>query len=104
MGRLEVGHADRPGLSSPGQLLECLPCGDILVALRQRPMDQQQINVVQAKLTQALVETSNRALVSLKLAIQLGCDEHFLARYAAIPDALAHATLVAIAVGGVDVT
>src|SRR4249919_2574448 len=103
MGRLEVGNADRPNLTGSNQLLERLPCGDILVALRQRPMDQQQINVVQAKLTQALVETSNRTLVALKLAIQLGRDEQLLALYAAIPDALAHAALVAIAVGGVDV-
>src|SRR4051794_5374182 len=104
MGRLEVRNTDRPDLSGFDQLLERLPGGDILIALRQRPVDQQQINVVQAKLTQALVETSNRTLVSLKLAIQLGRDEHLLAMYAAIPDALAHATLVAIAVGGVDVT
>src|SRR3954465_1543050 len=99
MGRLEVGNADRPSLSGLDQRLERLPCGDIFVALRQRPVDQQQINVVQAKLAQALVETSNRTLISLKLAIQLGRDEHLLAMYAAIPDALAHATLVTITVG-----
>src|SRR6266545_2887646 len=104
MGRLEIGNADRADLAGIDQLLERLPCGDILIALRQRPVDEQQINVVQAKLAQALVETSNRTLVSLKLAIQLGRDEQLLAMYAALADALAHAALVAIAVGGVDVT
>src|SRR4029453_13465437 len=102
MGRLEVGNADRPNLSGLGQLLERLPCRDILVALRQRPVDQQQINVVHAELMQTLVETSNRSIISLKLAIQLGCDKHILASDAAVPDALAHATLVAVAIGGVD--
>src|SRR5262249_39737501 len=52
----------------------------------------------------ALVKAGDRTLVSLELAIQLGRDEQLLAIYAAIPDAFAHATLVAIAVGGVDVT
>ena len=60
MGRLEVGNADRPDLAGLDQLLERLPGGDILVPLGKRPVDQEQINVVQAKLTQALVETSNR--------------------------------------------
>ena len=34
VGRLKVGYADRPNLSGLNQLLERLPCGDILVALR----------------------------------------------------------------------
>src|SRR5262245_59516341 len=85
MGRLEVGNANRPHLTGLDQFLERLPSGDVLVALRQRPVDQEQINVVQAKLAQALVETSNGTLVSLKLTIQLGRDEHLLAAYAAIP-------------------
>src|SRR5262245_40332513 len=78
MGRFEVGNADRANLSGLDQLLERLPSGNIFVALRQRPVDQEQINVVQAQLTQALVEASNRTLVSLKLAIQLGGDKDLL--------------------------
>ena len=80
LGRREVGHADRPHLAGRDQLLERLLGRNIRVALRQWPVDQEQINVVQVKLTQARIETGNRTIVSLKLAIQLGGDKHLLAR------------------------
>jgi hypothetical protein len=67
-------------------------------------VDQEQINVAQAKLAQALVETSDGAVISLKFAIQFSRDEHLLARDATIPDAFAHTTLVTIAVGCIDMT
>ena len=67
-------------------------------------MDQQQIDIVHGKLTQTLVETGNRTILTLKLAIQLGCHKEFLTGNATVAHALAHAPLVAIAKGRVDVT
>ena len=66
-------------------------------------MDQEQIHIIQVELAQTLVETGNRPVVALKLAIQLGGDKEFLTREATIAYALAHTPLVAIAEGGVDV-
>ena len=50
MGRFEVGNANRPGLAGRVQLLERFPSGDIFVALRQRPVNQEQVNILQVKL------------------------------------------------------
>ena len=75
MSRLEVRNADGACLAGCQQLLKGLPGGDILVALGQRPVDQQQIDVCHVKLTQTFVEPGNRAVIALKLAIQLGRDE-----------------------------
>ncbi len=104
MGGFEVGNADGAGFAAGKQFLEGLPGGEIFVALGQGPVDQQQINILHVKLAQALIETGNGKVIALKLAIQLGGDKHILAGNAAVADALAHATLVAIAKGSVDVT
>ena len=52
MRRLEVRHADAAGATVPRELLEDLPGGDEVAAVerRQRPMDQEEVNVVRRAL------------------------------------------------------
>ena len=93
--RLEVGDTDRPGLPRRQQRREGLPGVDVQVAGRQRPVDQQQVDVVQSESPQRRVEPADRPAVPLVRTVQLGGDEQVrpvdAARPGDVTDALADA-------------
>ena len=64
---LEVGDTDRADFASCDQIFECLPSGDIFIALRQRPVNEQQVNPVNLEIvkTGAWQEFCFRQIVEL---------------------------------------
>ena len=66
-------------------------------------MNQVQVNVVGAQLLQGSLERLERALVALVGVPQLGGEEDVLASHVGVSDSAAHARLVAVNSGGVDV-
>ena len=109
----EIGHADclyLPGLIS---VLQSPPDLDILleetaVRPKLRPglgtVDDHHVDVVQPHLLQGFVNGPRRRLVGLGLRRHLAGDEQLRPGDAAGTDALAHARLVAVSLGGVNVT
>jgi protein-tyrosine phosphatase len=59
---LEVGDADRAGATVGAELLQRLPRGDEVAAVkgRERPMDQEQVDVIEAELVE-LASNARRA-------------------------------------------
>ena len=101
--RLEVGHADGARLSCGEQFLVGLPRGDVLVSTGQRPVDEQQVDVVEAEPRERAVEAFDGPVVSLVGSVEFGGDEEFFAGDAARPDPVADAGLVAVFGCRVDV-
>ena len=97
VGRAEVGHADRPGEPA---LLRPLHAGPRPHRAALRPVHQVQVHLVDAELAQALLGLGDRVLAA---RVELGGDEHLVARHAAVPQRLADAGLVAVGLRGVDV-
>ncbi|CFP60935.1 Uncharacterised protein [Bordetella pertussis] len=65
-------------------------------------MDQEQVDIGQAQLAQALVHGALRLVVAMPVVPQLGGDEQILAGYPRSAQPLAHAGLVAIDGSRVD--
>ena len=88
---LEVGHPDRPGPAVGVDPLQRLPGLDEVADLRQRPVDQEQVDVVQPQVGQRLVERLERVVVVVEAVVQLAGDEDLgrveigLARWPARP-------------------
>ena len=66
-------------------------------------MNQVQVNVVGAQLLQGRLERLKSALVALVGVPQLGGEEDILTSHVGVSDSAAHARLVAVNSGGVDV-
>ena len=66
-------------------------------------MNQIHVNVVGAQLLQGSLECLESALVTLVRVPQLGGEEDVFARHVRVSDSAAHARLVAVASGGVNV-
>lgn len=89
--RVEVGDTDGLDPAVRVELLEGLVRVDVLAPGRQRPVDQIQVEVVQAELLQGRVERAERGVVPLVAVPELGGDEEFLAGDAGGGDGLARA-------------
>ena len=105
VGRLEVGDADRAGPTVRLVLDERPPGGDevTVVLRRQRPVDQEQVDVVEAEVGERLVEGRACLLGLVEAVVELAGDEQLLARDPGVTDRLADALLVAVHLRGVDV-
>ncbi len=94
--RLEVRHPDR---ARPALFLdpdEGAPSVEIQVLLRRRPVDQIEVDRLQAQAVQALVEGRERRVVALVVVPQLRGQEHRLAPKLGRRDPLAHPPLVGV--------
>lgn len=78
---LEVGDTDRTNPSVDQELFQRLPAFDILVEHRKWPMDQEEIQDVDAQPLQTGVEGSQRPIVSMLTVDELRGDENLLARH-----------------------
>lgn len=97
--RGEVVHADGTHETLVLHLSERAPCAVIVVV---RLVDERQIHVVHAESFQGAFHTLARATVAGVGDPQLGGDEDFAARGAAVADCVAHRAFVAIGSGRVD--
>ena len=85
-------------------LLHGLPRLDVVdVDARQRPVDEEQVEVVEAEVGQALVEGAQGVVAAVEAVVQLAGHEDLAAVDARAGDGLADALLVAVHLGGVDV-
>src|SRR6188474_1270868 len=99
----EVGDSDRAGAAFFVDALEGAPGFDEAVLRRNWPVDQVEVDVVEAEPPEALLERGQGRVVALARVPQLGGDEDLLAgdprRGYRRPDP----ALVAVRGGGVDV-
>jgi hypothetical protein len=102
---LEVGDADRAGATVGAELLQRLPRGDEVAAVkgRERPMDQEQVDVIEAELVERCLERAASVVRSVVGVVELAGDEHLRSVQAGGADGLPDAALVAVHLGGVDV-
>ena len=84
------------------QVDQRLPRLDVLADRRQRPVDEVQVDVVEAKAGQALVEPGEGLAASVLRTRELGGHEELLARQPRRGDRPPHAGLVAVRCRGVD--
>ena len=76
----EVAHANRAHLAVSEQLLECsVGLERQIEAARQRLMQEQQVEAVDAKLADALVKRVQRGLVAVVADPDLRLEEHVFA-------------------------
>src|SRR5271166_6702215 len=94
---IEVGDADRARVAELASPLHARP-GPERTALG--PVDDVEVDVVEAEPPQAPLSLGGRIRAR---GIELGRDEHVLARDAALTQRTADALLVAVGLGGVDV-
>lgn len=101
---LEVGHPDAAGAAVILELLQHLPGGDevAVVEPRQRPVDQEEVDVVEAQRRYSPVECASRIVGLVETVAELAGDVHLAAVDAGIPDALPDALFVLVHLGGVD--
>src|SRR5699024_535879 len=100
---IEVRHTDRGGQSLLAVAEEGLPGLDRLVVGRGRPEDEVEVDVVAAELLYARLERTLGLLGSVAIVPQLGGDEELVTGDAGLRDGAAHALLIAVDSGGVDV-
>ena len=102
---LEVRDADGAGAAVALELLEHAPGRDEVAAVEggQRPVDQEQVDVVEPERDQRGVEGPARVVGPMGRVAELAGDEHIVTREAGGADALADPALVAVHLRGVDV-
>ena len=99
----EVAHPDRHRLARCADLFEGLPALEVQVALRGRPVNQIQVDMIEPQLVETDVDRSKRCVVPLSVIPQLGRDEEFVARDSGCGDGPPDTLLVAVDRGGIDV-
>src|SRR5450631_3848663 len=102
---LEVGDADRAGATVGAELLQRPPRGDEVAAVqgRERPMDQEQVDVIEAQLAERCLERAASVVRPVVAVVELAGDEHLRSVQAGAAYGLPDAALVAVHLGGVDV-
>ena len=101
--RHEVAHADGAHLSVREQRLErAIGLERAVERRRQRLMQEQQVESLDAELANALLERVERGVVAVVADPDLRLDEHVVARDAGATDAFADLALVAVCGRGVD--
>ena len=76
--------------------------GQCDTVVRRRPVDQGQVDLVDAQLGQAVAQTWQQGVAAIIGGPDLGGDEDVVARHSALDDGLADFGLVAVDLGGVD--
>src|SRR4030095_12764594 len=69
----------------------------------QRPVDQEEINIVRAKCLESAVEGSTRIVRPVVPVVELAGDENLAAIQARSPNGLPHFLFIAVHLGGIDV-
>ncbi len=87
------------GLEHTHQSLERL---GVAILIRIGPVDQKQIDIVQAQSFQARLAGLANALDAMPLPIEFGGDEDVFTPHTGGADAFADAALIAVVLGGVD--
>ncbi len=100
---LEVRHPDGAGKAGRLQALEGPPGREVEVTLRQWPVDEQQVDLLEAKALQGVRQPIHGPVIALEVTVELGGDEELVAGQAATGERTADTQLVAVAHGGVDV-
>src|SRR5215211_2968434 len=102
---LEIGETNRARPPVCVELLQCLPGRDkvTVVERRQRPVDQEQVNVVEAEGLQGLVERPPSVVGSVVGVVQLARHEDVTAIDPRSPDAFTDTLLVAVRLRRIDV-
>src|SRR5947209_8505893 len=95
-----VAHPDRPRESLVTDLEERLP--GLLSQTGHGPVDEVQIDVVEAELAATLLERPQRGLVALVVVPELGRDEDLFARDPALPNRGSEVALVPIQFRGIE--
>ena len=98
----EVGDADRADEATLATLDEALPGVDIEVLARVRPVDEDEVDDVEAQATQAVLDRGDRQGLLVEAAGDLGRDEDVLAVEATATERLADLLLILVVHGGVD--
>ncbi len=97
MMRLEVAHPpDCLGAARFRDLFECVPRAEESVVVLQRPVDEVEIDVVDAQLVDAGVESLQRRLVALIRIPQLRGEEDVLSRDGRVGDTSSDALFVSV--------
>ena len=99
----EVRNTNRTDLTLLLQLNQRTPGIQVQALLRLSPVNQVQVNVVGAQLLQGSLKRLESALVTLVRVPQLGGEEDIFASHVGVSDSAAHARLVVVSSGGVDV-
>ena len=73
---LEVGHADRPGPTFGVDPLQRPPGVDVVADLGQRPVDQEEVDLLQPQVGQGLVERLQGVVERVEAVVQLAGDEN----------------------------
>src|SRR5690625_4508483 len=93
LGEREVGHADGADQATAAQLDQRLPGLDVQALLGDRPVDQVQIQVVQAQTLEGGLAGGDRVLAAVVVDPQLGGHEYLLAMEPGITDPASAALL-----------
>ena len=103
--RLKVRDADRAGSSVAVELLQGVPGRHVIAVVPggQRPVDQEQVYVVEAERVQRVVERLTGVIRAVEAIVQLAGNEHVGAVKAGLADGLADLLLIAVHLGGIDV-
>ena len=99
---LEVRGADRADAAVLEQLDQPPPGVDVAILPRHRPVDQEQVDVVDAEPFDAPLERPLGFVEAVRLLVELGREEQLLAGHAGGVQAATDALLVAVGEGGVD--
>ena len=100
--RGEVRRSDRPHQAVATQLHQPVEGVDVAVLVRIRPVDEQQVEVVEAEAFKACLAGPPGALKTVPLLVELRGDEQFLARHAGAAQPTADAALVLVVLRSVD--
>jgi hypothetical protein len=102
---LKVGHSDGACPSVAVELLKRVPGRNEVTAVqgRQRPVDQEEVNMVRAQCLESAVEGSTRIVRPVVPVVELAGDENFAAIQARSPNGLPHILFIAVHLGGIDV-
>src|SRR5262245_54668180 len=105
MVRLEVRDADRAGAPVAIELLQGLPRRHVVAAVPcgQRPVDQEQVDVLAAERAHRPVEGMAGVIGVMVGVAQLAGDEHIAAGETGLGDGVADLLLVAVHLRGIDV-
>ncbi len=99
---LEVGHADRTHPAVGEESLEGPPGLDILIEHRQWPVDQEEIEDLDAQSLHAVLERGQRPVVSVAPVGEFGGDEDLLTGHLRTCDGFADTLFVPIPLSSVD--
>lgn len=96
---VEVGYPDGPQLAGPIGFLHGAICA---VIITEGLMDQHEVDIIRLQIAQGLVDAGPGLLVAGVGHPDLGGQEHFIPRKAALMQGAAHRRLVAVGLCGIN--